>query len=60
MRVVCGFGDTIASFTPSSAFSSDDLPTFGRPTMARNAVLGVDDVFMVGSFLREIVKMEFV
>ena len=33
-RVVCGFGVTIATLAPTSAFSRVDLPTFGRPTMA--------------------------
>ena len=34
VRVVCGFGLTMLTFWPSSAFSSVDLPTFGRPTSA--------------------------
>ena len=34
VRVVCGFGVTIATFVPTSVFSNVDLPTFGRPTMA--------------------------
>src|SRR5262245_45891651 len=33
VRVVCGRGVTIATFWPTSAFSSVDFPTFGRPTM---------------------------
>ncbi len=33
-RVVCGLSDTIAIFRPTSAFTSVDLPTFGRPTTA--------------------------
>jgi hypothetical protein len=33
-RVVCGTGDTIASGSPSAAFSNVDFPTLGRPTMA--------------------------
>ena len=41
-RVVCGLSETIAIFRPTSAFTSVDLPTFGRPTTAtmpeRNAV----------------------
>ena len=37
VRVVCGFGVTIATFSPTSAFVSVDLPTFGRPTMATYA-----------------------
>ncbi len=31
-RVVCGFELVIATFSPTSAFVSVDLPTFGRPT----------------------------
>src|SRR5581483_2405629 len=34
LRVVCGLCETIATFCPISALSSDDLPTLGRPTMA--------------------------
>src|SRR5213592_2056976 len=34
LRVVCGLGVTMATLAPTSAFSSVDLPTFGRPTMA--------------------------
>src|SRR5713101_10024373 len=30
-RVDCALGDTIASRSPTSAFKSDDLPTFGSP-----------------------------
>ena len=30
-RVVCGFRDTIESFSPTSRFSRLDLPVFGRP-----------------------------
>ena len=33
-RVVCGLSVTMLSFSPTSAFSSVDLPTFGRPTIA--------------------------
>src|SRR5437870_5231986 len=44
LRVVCGLGVTMATLAPTSAFSSVDLPTFGRPTMAaypaRWAILG--------------------
>lgn len=32
-RVVCGLGETIASFSPTRAFSKVDLPAFGRPRM---------------------------
>ena len=34
VRVVCGLSETIAIFSLSSAFSSVDFPTFGRPMMA--------------------------
>ena len=33
-RVVCGLSDTIATFVPTSAFTSVDFPAFGRPTTA--------------------------
>src|SRR5699024_7916127 len=33
-RVVCGFVEVIATFSPTSALVSVDLPTFGRPTRA--------------------------
>jgi hypothetical protein len=36
VRVVCGRGETIAIFAPRTRFSSVDLPTLGRPTMATN------------------------
>src|SRR5271170_4694695 len=35
-RVVCGRGVTMATFFPTSAFTSVDLPAFGRPMMATN------------------------
>src|SRR5512134_2915742 len=34
VRVVCGLLAVIASFCPSSALSSVDFPTLGRPTIA--------------------------
>src|SRR5690242_17480241 len=33
-RVVCGLAVTMLTFWPTSAFTSDDLPTLGRPTTA--------------------------
>src|ERR1700758_4168309 len=33
LRVVCGFGEIMASFSPTSALSSVDLPALGRPRM---------------------------
>src|SRR5262245_61069675 len=36
LRVVCGLSETIATFWPTSRFTSVDLPTLGRPTMATN------------------------
>ena len=44
-RVVCGFGDVIATFVPTSAFVSVDFPTLGRPTKQANPLrcsAGVD------------------
>jgi len=35
-RVVCGTGVMIATLWPTTALSSVDLPTLGRPTMAQN------------------------
>src|ERR1700757_4196818 len=34
LRVVCGLGVTMATFSPKSWFNNVDFPTFGRPTMA--------------------------
>jgi hypothetical protein len=36
LRVVCGFAETIATFSPVRAFSSVLLPALGRPKMATN------------------------
>jgi hypothetical protein len=36
LRVVCGFGDMMANFSPTSAFSSVLLPALGRPRMHTN------------------------
>ena len=33
---MCGLSETIATFAPVSAFTSVDLPTFGRPATATN------------------------
>src|SRR5579871_4100228 len=33
LRVVCGLGEMMASFSPTSALSSVDFPAFGRPRM---------------------------
>src|SRR5215468_829447 len=33
VRVVCGFGVTMASFSPTSAFNRVLLPALGRPMM---------------------------
>ena len=35
-RVVCGLSDTIATLSATSAFTSVDLPAFGRPASATN------------------------
>src|SRR3990172_2142281 len=34
LRVVCGLGLTMATFSPRIWFSNVDLPTLGRPTIA--------------------------
>src|SRR5208283_373985 len=48
LRVVCGFRVTMASFSPTSAFSRVDLPALGRPMMEtkpeRNAMSGGPDL----------------
>lgn len=36
VRVVCGLGVTMATFTPTTVLSKVDLPTLGRPTKATN------------------------
>src|SRR5437764_1153358 len=36
LRVVCGFRVTMASFSPTRAFSSVDLPALGRPMIETN------------------------
>src|ERR1700734_4076815 len=36
VRVVCGFSETMASFSPARAFKSVDLPAFGRPIIEAN------------------------
>src|ERR1700746_2523029 len=33
-RVVCGFGETIATLRPTRVLTSVDLPALGRPTIA--------------------------
>src|SRR5437016_7665797 len=33
LRVVCGLAETIATFSPTSAFNSVDFPALGRPRM---------------------------
>ena len=35
-RVVCGLSETIDTLAPQIALTSDDLPTFGRPTIVTN------------------------
>ncbi len=37
--VVCGLSETIATLPPQSAFTSVDLPTFGRPATATKPLL---------------------
>jgi hypothetical protein len=36
VRVVCGRSETIATFVPTSRFTSVDFPTLGRPTSETN------------------------
>jgi hypothetical protein len=35
-RVVCGFDEVMATFSPTRALVSVDLPTLGRPTNETN------------------------
>jgi hypothetical protein len=43
LRVVCGLGETMATFWPTRVLTSVDLPAFGRPTIATNPDLkGMD------------------
>ena len=42
--VVCTFGDTIASFSPISAFSNVLLPAFGLPKILTNPTFIEDGV----------------
>src|SRR5262245_65146461 len=45
LRVVCGLSDTMATLAPQRAFTSVDLPTFGRPATATKPLLtAVPDV----------------
>src|SRR5271157_3119901 len=48
LRVVCGLRVTMASFSPTSAFSNVDFPALGRPMMEtnpeRNAMSGGPDL----------------
>src|SRR5262252_4444170 len=39
VRVVCGLSETIATFSPTSALTSVDLPALGRPTTAISPTL---------------------
>ena len=50
-RVVPAIGDTIARSCPVSAFSSVDLPTFGRPMIATLIALGLRRLPLLGRAL---------
>ena len=39
VRVVCGLEETMATFCPRRRLRIEDLPTFGRPTIAMKADL---------------------
>ena len=43
LRVVCSTGDTIETFSPTSAFTSVDLPAFVRPTTATVATSAITE-----------------
>src|SRR5215469_12905706 len=57
VRVVCGLSATIATFCPTSAFSSVDLPAFGSPTSdtnpERNGLLMRDGLRLSDPYLRD-------
>ncbi len=53
-RVVCGLDDVIATFSPTSALVSVDLPTLGRPDEAHEA--GTERVGFVGHFLARLLR----
>ena len=43
LRVVCSTGETIETFSPTSAFTSVDLPAFVRPTTATVATFAITE-----------------
>src|SRR5919199_1099457 len=45
VRVVCGLRPTMAIFSPNSAFSSVDLPAFGRPRIETKPALVLNALF---------------
>jgi hypothetical protein len=46
LRVVCGFGVTIATFSPTSRFNKLLLPTLGRPSKATRPACRVAGVIV--------------
>src|SRR5690242_15839344 len=49
LRVVCGLGVTMASFSPHILLSNVDLPTLGRPTSAQNPARGMGPSFIMAT-----------
>ena len=47
LRVVCGTGDTIDTFSPAAVFKNVDLPAEGRPMIVTIAFFAVFDSFIV-------------
>jgi hypothetical protein len=45
LRVVCGFGETIATLSPVSLFVNVDFPEFALPTIVIIATLVIIDFF---------------
>src|ERR1700732_222220 len=49
-RVVCGFGETMATLRPTSVLTSVDFPALGRPTMATKPDLkGMRELYASGA-----------
>ena len=52
-RVVCGRGETAATFCPTSALIRVDLPTLGRPMTATNPDLYFPASIGIGEFYQD-------
>src|ERR1700722_6341809 len=52
LRVVCGLGETMATFWPTRVLTSVDLPALGRPTIATKPDLNAMDYAIVREGMR--------